>query len=73
MFGIVNYKTTFLGLAAVLTAMAHLFTSLGGGDLNTALLDLGVIWAGLGALVAKDSNVTGGNVSNKTGETVPER
>jgi hypothetical protein len=70
MFGIVNYKTTLTGAAAILAGLAHLLTSVAGGDFNTAVMDAGIVFAGLQGMFAKDNNVTGGTVSNATGNTI---
>lgn len=57
-----NWKTTLTGTAAILTAGGHLLTALASGDFNVAVMDAGVIFAGLQGLFAKDHNVTGGTV-----------
>jgi len=62
MFGIVNYKTTFTGLAAIFAAAAHLLNSFVSGDFNMVVADAGLIFAGMQGLFAKDNNVTGGTV-----------
>lgn len=70
MFGIVNYKTALTGAAAILAGLAHLLTSISSGDYNTAVMDAGIVFAGLQGLFAKDNNVTGGTVSNLSGNTI---
>ena len=57
-----NWKTTTAGLATIFAAIAHGFTSLSGGDFNTLWLDVMGVAAGVQGLVAKDHNVTGGDV-----------
>lgn len=62
MFG-PNWKTTLAGAAAIAAGIAHVLVSLSNGDLNAAVIDAGVIFAGIQGLFAKDHNVTGGTVS----------
>lgn len=60
MKALANYKTTALGVAAILGALAHLINALANGDTSTILQDFGTISAGLAGVFAKDWNVTGG-------------
>jgi hypothetical protein len=55
-----NWKTTALGIAAILTAGGHLLSSVAAGDFSSLAVDGGVIITGVMGLVAKDANVTGG-------------
>lgn len=69
-----NWKTSAAGIAAILGALASLLTMFSKGQIdgNVLMTDLGVISAGITGLFAKDSNVTGGTVDNKTGAAVPD-
>lgn len=53
-----NWKTTFMGIAAILGVAAKVVNN-GSIDWQT---DMPTVLAGIGLLVAKDSNVTGGTV-----------
>lgn len=59
-----NWKTTTAGTAALLGAVADVLTQISTGSLDGARLmaDFSAIAAGVGLLVAKDMNVTGGDV-----------
>ncbi|MEL7086835.1 MAG: hypothetical protein AAGL98_00085 [Planctomycetota bacterium] len=52
---LLNWKTTVLGLGAVLTAAGHLLTHLGAGDTSTFASDIPLILAGAAAIFAKDA------------------
>lgn len=52
-----NWKTTALGIAAILGGLAHLINALANGDTGTILQDFGVISAGLTGVFAKDAAV----------------
>lgn len=52
-----NWKTTVAGIAAVLGVVAKVVSS---GHMDAA--DIGAFTAGVGLIMAKDHNVTGGNV-----------
>lgn len=65
-----NWKTTMLGASAILGAIAHTLNGVATGDLSTLGTDLLIMIAGLQGLVAKDNNVTGGTVSNLSGNTI---
>jgi hypothetical protein len=69
-----NWKTTAAGVAAILGAAASLISmfSKGSIDGNVLVTDLGLIGAGITGLFAKDNNVTGGTVDNKTGAVVAD-
>ena len=69
----VSWKTSLAGIAAILTGAGGLIHNYVSGETVTQLLaspDVGMIITGLGLLVAKDWNVTGGTKlnSNATGQ-----
>ena len=49
-----NWKTTVLGIGAILGALGHVFTNLGSGAAIQPV-DLFAIWTGIMGLVAKDA------------------
>jgi hypothetical protein len=53
-----SWKTTLAGIAVGATAIAKLANDASSGDFGSIGTDLMGIFAGLGFLVAKDSNVT---------------
>lgn len=57
-----NWKTTLAGLATICTSLGVVFAGLKTGDTSQIGVQIPVIIAGIGALFAKDYNVTGGNV-----------
>lgn len=60
-----NWKTSALGIGALLTTAGHLFNAAGSGDLVGAITDFQTViglLAGFTGLLAKDHNVTGGSV-----------
>jgi len=59
---LINWKTSFAGLAAILTALGDMFTQIGTGNIGSGAIekDILAIIVGAGLLAAKDSNVTGG-------------
>jgi hypothetical protein len=61
-FAITNWKTTFGGIAAILTAGGAGLHALQSGDLSAAYASIPAIIAGFALISAKDSNVTGGTV-----------
>jgi Phage tail lysozyme len=62
-----NWMTTIGGIGAILTAAGAGFHALSTGDMASAYGSISGIVAGIGLLMAKDHNVTGGTVSNVTG------
>jgi hypothetical protein len=54
----ISWKTTVLGIGALLTAAGHLLTTLAGGDTSSIASDLPAILAAFGLIFAKDHNVT---------------
>ena len=77
MFGITNWQTALGGVASILTALGAGVHALSTGDLNAAYLAIPAIVSGIGLIMAKDHNVTGGNVpqtpeaSRRTGVPLP--
>jgi dipeptide/tripeptide permease len=57
-----NWKTTTAGVGAILIAAGHFLFNASNGDFSTAYADAMAISVGWGLIVAKDHNVTGGNV-----------
>jgi hypothetical protein len=59
---IINWKTSLAGVTAILGAIGLItkMLSTGAFDVNTITLAFGQIVAGVGILVSKDANVTGG-------------
>ena len=57
-----SYKTTAMGILAILGALVALGNAILGGTLNTEIISVAVaaIMSGIGNIFAKDSNVTGG-------------
>lgn len=51
-----SWKTTVLGVAAILGGLAHLLNALANGDTGTILQDWSSIVAGIGLVVAKDAS-----------------
>ena len=62
MFGVINWKTTLCGFVTIIAAGMS-------ADPKFAPYTtiIGMVAAGVTGLVAKDNNVTGGQVSNVTG------
>ena len=60
-----NWKTTSAGLALVFTALADVFhqASTGSWDGNRLIGDWTGFVGGIGLILAKDGNVTGGNIT----------
>ena len=48
-----NWKTTMLGVGAILGALAHIATNVGSGAMISSV-DLMAIWTGIMGLVAQD-------------------
>ena len=69
-----NWKTSAAGVAAILGALASLISMFSKGSIegDVMITDLGVLAAGVTGLFAKDNNVTGGTVDNRTGTTVAD-
>jgi hypothetical protein len=69
-----NWKTSAAGVSAILLAIGSLLSMFSKGNIdgNVLVTDLGVIGAGITGLFAKDNNVTGGTVDNKTGAVVAD-
>jgi hypothetical protein len=59
-----NWKTTGAGILGLLIAVGNLASMLKTGNIDGNILttNLGVISASIGAIFAKDFNVTGGSV-----------
>jgi hypothetical protein len=68
MFGIKNWKTTLPGIAAILTALATILTTIGSGHAvdptqwGVLFVAIASVLNGLGNISAKDHDVTGGTV-----------
>jgi hypothetical protein len=64
MFGVINWKTTLCGFITIVAAGMS-------ADPKFAPYTtiIGMVAAGVTGLVAKDNNVTGGQISNVTGKT----
>jgi hypothetical protein len=62
----INWKTTSLGIMAIITAVTTLIFGILKGPVTPELITgcASGILLGIGLLFAKDKNVTGGNVSN---------
>ena len=57
-----NRKTTIAGIAAILTGAAGLLNAISTGDWTHGEAALAAIVSGIGLIVAKDHNVTGGSI-----------
>ena len=69
MLGIINWKTTASGVAAIFGALADLAHAYGTGTMPHFEADFTALSIGIGLICAKDQNVTGGSVSNVDGAT----
>jgi hypothetical protein len=71
---VTSWKTTSAGAAAIFGAVASLLSMASKGQIdgNVLMTDIGVISAGIMGLFAKDNNVTGGTIDNRTGVPVPD-
>lgn len=70
MFG-PSWKTTLGGIAAIFTSIGAAANAFRTGDMTAVFDSIPAIMAGIGLLMAKDSNVTGGTVSSATGVVLP--
>jgi hypothetical protein len=61
MFG-TNYKTTMGGIGAILTALGSAAHGFSTGDMPEVYASIPSLVTGIGLLMAKDNNVTGGSV-----------
>lgn len=61
---ITNWKTTTAGALGLIIALGNLAAMLKSGNIDATILttNLGVVSASIGAIFAKDHNVTGGTV-----------
>ena len=61
-----SWKTTSAGILAIVGAVTGLVFAIVNKNLTPEVITtcIGSILAGIGLILAKDSNVTGGNVSN---------
>lgn len=59
-----SYKTTIMGVLAIIGAAVSLAQAVMNGSVNGEVISasLSAIMAGIGLIAAKDSNVTGGTV-----------
>ena len=57
-----SWKTTFSGLAAILVAVVNAVNGMINGHPVDWAVTMSAIMAGIGLIMAKDSNVTGGTV-----------
>lgn len=57
-----NKKTTYAGIAAILLGLAGLANALSSGDTTHIEASVAGIISGIGLIVAKDHNVTGGSI-----------
>lgn len=57
-----SWKTTFLGIAAIISAVLGAVTSLVQGHPVDYTTTISAVMAGVGLIAAKDNNVTGGTV-----------
>lgn len=57
-----NKKTTIAGISAILLGLGGLAQSLSSGDYAHLEASIAGIIAGIGLIVAKDHNVTGGSI-----------
>jgi len=55
-----NWKTTSAGIAAILVVIAHVLVNLSNGDASISQADIMGIITGIGLILGKDFNVTGG-------------
>jgi hypothetical protein len=65
---VINYKTTSFGLAAIFGALADLMHGAATGTAPNWSADFSALVTGIGLIMAKDHNVTGGTISNVTGK-----
>ncbi len=59
-----SWKTTLMGIVAIMGSLIGIADHLINGTPVDLMVHLTAIGGGIGLLFAKDSNVTGGNVSN---------
>ena len=53
-----NWKTTLLGVGALLTALGHLATGVAGGDFGSVIPDFTAIATAIGLIFAQDAKAS---------------
>lgn len=66
----INWKTSFAGISAILTSIAALLHAIQTHDYINLAAIIGGLSAGIGLLFAKDKNVTGGTTIQPTSQEV---